>query len=515
MEYRIIDKKGNLKWIELKINPTLNNESEVIIAEGIARDISKRKFSETVLKETLNQLNEYKYAIDMSAIVSITDEKGTINYVNETFCKISQYSENELLGKDHKIVNSKHHDKEFFLQMWQTISSGKIWKGEVKNKAKDGSFYWVESTIIPFLRNGVPYQYISIRYDITEKVTLSEKMEKQKIFYETILNEIPADIAVFNKDHKYLFINPNGVKDPELRKFLIGKDDYDYCNLKNKDVSIADERRKVFNTAIESKTGISLEESIINNENKFSHKLRRFYPVFNEDDTTKYVIGFGIDITKKKEQEILLEESLKEKETLLGEIHHRVKNNLAVIDGLLELKKYYETEQGNIETLSEVQMRIKVIALVHEKLYQTEIFSNIKIQDYLKDLTNHYQKIFNKPQGDNVEFEIIATDFSLDISKSITFGLLLNELISNSLKYGIVNKKVKVKIDINLENEMVTMNYADSGHGLPEEIKTTKKGGFGLKLIDTFTRQLKANFVILDKPHHEIEINFLVNKIKK
>ena len=514
-DFRIIDKKGNTKWIELKVKATLNADLELIKVEAITRDISRRKFGETILKETLNQLNEYKYAIDMSAIVSITDEKGVITYVNETFCKISQYSEIELLGKNHKIVNSNYHDKDFFIQMWKTISSGEIWKGVVKNKAKDGSYYWVESTIIPFLRSGVPYQYISIRYDITEKVNISEKIEQQKYFYETILNEIPADIAVFDHDHKYLFINPNGVKDPELRIFLIGKDDYEYCNLKNKDISIADSRRKVFNDAIDSKIGISMEESILNKENRYEHKLRRFYPVFNEDNTPKYVIGFGIDITKKKEQEILLEASLAEKETLLGEIHHRVKNNLAVIDGLLELKKYFDTDKVNTDTLTEVQMRIKVIALVHEKLYQTESFSNIKLNDYLHDLANHYQKIFNKPQGDTVEFEIEAEDVSLDISKSITFGLLLNELISNSLKYGIINKKVKIKIEIKLIEEMVNMIFSDSGHGVPEEVKTTKKGGFGYKLIDTFTRQLKASLVFADKPHLEIEMKFPLNKIKK
>lgn len=121
-------------------------------------------------KDSLKETADYKYALDESSIVAITDQHGLIKHVNENFCKISKYSREELIGKDHRIINSGHHSKEYISTLWKTIKEGKIWKGELKNKAKDGTIYWVDTTIVPFLNDqSEPYQFIAIRADITER----------------------------------------------------------------------------------------------------------------------------------------------------------------------------------------------------------------------------------------------------------------------------------------------------------------------------------------------------------
>ncbi len=118
--------------------------------------------------ENLKKLSHLKFALDETSLVTITDRDGTITDVNSKFCKVSQYSRDELIGKNHRILKSGYHDQKFFENLWKTISSGKVWKGDIKNKAKDGSFYWAWTTIIPFLGDdGTPKEYIAIRTDIT------------------------------------------------------------------------------------------------------------------------------------------------------------------------------------------------------------------------------------------------------------------------------------------------------------------------------------------------------------
>jgi PAS domain S-box-containing protein len=174
-------------------------KGKVLGAVVVARDITEQKKTDTILQQTLKELSDYKYALDASSIVEVTDSHGVMKYVNENFCKISQYTSEELVGKSHRIINSAYHSKELMRNLWTTISGGKIWRDEIKNKAKDGSFYWVLTTIIPFIDfTGQPYQYVAIRTDITEQKRIENELLEAKEQAE--LAKAYAEIAQLNAE---------------------------------------------------------------------------------------------------------------------------------------------------------------------------------------------------------------------------------------------------------------------------------------------------------------------------
>lgn len=136
--------------------------------------------------QLVNKLKNIQYALNESAIVAITDKTGVLPFVNDRFCETSKYSREELIGSYQNIVNSGYHSREFFKEMWRTIGNGKIWQGEIKNRAKDGTFYWVDTTIVPFLNEkGKPYEYIAIRYEITQRKEYEEKL-KRVAYYDPL-----------------------------------------------------------------------------------------------------------------------------------------------------------------------------------------------------------------------------------------------------------------------------------------------------------------------------------------
>lgn len=161
------------------------------------------RMREKQLKEAFAKASDLKTALDEHAIVAITDPQGKIIYVNDKFCAISKYSREELLGQDHRVINSGHHSKEFFRDLWTTIAAGKVWKGEIRNRAKDGSFYWVATTIVPFLNpHGKPRQYVAIRADITERKAAEEKIVQLNAELEQRVTARTHDLEMANEELK-------------------------------------------------------------------------------------------------------------------------------------------------------------------------------------------------------------------------------------------------------------------------------------------------------------------------
>ncbi|MFN5627850.1 MAG: PAS domain S-box protein [Bacteroidota bacterium] len=622
LEYRIVTPNNKVKWIYSNKRVLKNEDGIPYLMTGISGDITARKLAEM-------ELINFKTAIDESAIVSIADVNGIITYTNDKFCKISKYTRQELIGANHNILNSNHHSKEFFEDMWQTISSGAIWKGEIKNKSKDGSEYYLESTIVPFMDNGKPFQYIAISYESTNLRLKEEAILKQKLFYETILNYIPGNVAVFDIDGNYVFINPNTVKDPVLREWLIGKNNYDYCDYRGLPYDIAIEREKQFKLLIKNGKSISHIDKIKNKEgtetfanstlvlHEYNGKkliiayatditeikkaeerileLKLFYEnilnnipvdiaVFDEqhkylflnkeaisneetrnfmigkDDFDyaeikgisseiaverrkkfedakksgnqifwldiqensegvtkfkerrfhpydKYVIGYGVDVTDLKKQEILLSNSLEEKEVLLGEVHHRVKNNLALVMGLIEMQSNTLVDEGLKTEFNAIKNRIYTMSLIHEKLYKSSNFSKLDLKSYIEDLVKNLSCSFSANDSVCLKFDI--EEIFVNIKIAIPLALIVNEAVTNAFKYAFkdtVNGNLCVQIKS--VNEKIYMQISDNGPGISESIDLSKIKSLGFKLINIFVRQIKGSIEYIKKPGLTLQVTF-------
>ncbi|RXI96714.1 PAS domain-containing sensor histidine kinase [Anaerobacillus alkaliphilus] len=200
-EIRNKAKDGSYYWVHTTIVPFLDDQGKPYQYISIRIDITDRKATEENLKNTLKalassnkELADIKHALDASSILAITDEKGIITYVNDTFCEISKYNRDELIGQDHRLLNSSHHPKTFFKEMWKKIGAGQIWKGEIKNLTKEGKEYWVDTTIVPFLNEkGKPYQYVAIRKDITDRKKVEEMILRSEKL--ALIGELAAGVA--------------------------------------------------------------------------------------------------------------------------------------------------------------------------------------------------------------------------------------------------------------------------------------------------------------------------------
>ena len=206
-EFRVLHPDGSIHFIKANGVVTRDAQGNPQSMIGINFDISDRKQAELERQQLIKELSAFKLTLDHSAIVATTDAIGAISYVNDRFCAISGYSRDELMGKTHRCVNSGYHPPAFFQDLWQTIASGHVWRGEICNQAKNGSLYWVASTIVPFLdEQGRPFQYLAIRFDITDRKLAEATLQQENSFRQQIVENMTEGLCVFYEVEEFPFL---------------------------------------------------------------------------------------------------------------------------------------------------------------------------------------------------------------------------------------------------------------------------------------------------------------------
>jgi two-component sensor histidine kinase/PAS domain-containing protein len=384
-------------------------------------------------------------------------------------------------------------------------------------KLKNDVRYFEMEAHIEFDENLRTVSVSGIVKENTRLVHVNNRAEDQKLFYESILNNIPVDIAIFNSEHKYMYLNPIAVRNQEIRDFLLGRDDFDYCALRNIDTDKAQERRSMFIKARESKQTIVFEDANPRQDGTIKYVSRRFMPVLDANNEFAFMLGYGVDITPIKEHELMLASSLEEKELLLGEIHHSVKNNLTLIVALLEINSTHEKDELVRKYFNEIRNRISALALIYDKLYRSEVFNRINLQEYIGALVHSLQQTFLSGRRDVVLVDV--DELYVDNKIVVPMALLINELVCNAFVHAFKNiASPQLQISLKRESEsVIRLAVTDNGPGLPEVLELASGKTFGFKLINLFTRQLKGKLKYENTPGLRVEVEFqnMIHKIKK
>ncbi|MCC6447450.1 MAG: PAS domain S-box protein [Chitinophagaceae bacterium] len=309
-EYRIVCRLGRIRWVREVANGIYDSEGLLLYVEGYIQEITCEK-EQSLLALSFNS---YQHAIDSGSIVSITDLNGVIVYCNDYFLEISKYSRSELVGQTHRVINSGFHPPEFFKEMWTTILNRSIWRGEVKNRAKDGSIYWVDAVISPVLNpEGHIVNFLSIRNLITDKKNKEIELIESEKFIKGILSSFSSNIAVIDKDGVIISTNDSWKSfsiDNNCPDLIITCEGANYFRVCEKAVASGDEiALKVLdglNSILENKIELFQIEYPCHSDTVIRWFLLNATPLKGE--SYKIVIRH-VDITKRKIAEQKLAES--------------------------------------------------------------------------------------------------------------------------------------------------------------------------------------------------------------
>ncbi len=422
----------------------------------------------------MDEIYDYKYALDESCIVAITDTKGIIKQVNDNFCKISQYQREELIGQDHRIVNSGYHTKEFISELWRTIANGKTWSGDIKNKAKDGTYYWVSTTIVPFLdEHKKPYQYVAICADITKRKEaekqLKESEEKLEIQNSLSISTITSykDILIFsiNKEYQYLIFNEafkSATHQAYGTEVITGKSMLD--NITNED-----EKGKAKNNCDKALAGeghMTLE--IFGDLTRYYYETR-YNPITDGKGQVIGVTVMSSNVTERIHSEQQLIELNKELDAFTYSVSHDLRAPLRAVNGYAEmLNEDYGTkldEEGKriIENISYNTIKMGTLIddlLAFSKLGRKEVqHAKINMNELVEGVFIDMAKSFSHKAEIKIgKLHHVKADYGL------LYQVMFN-LISNAIKYSSKKKNPVVEIFSEEKNGEIVFSVKDNGAG--------------------------------------------------
>jgi PAS domain S-box-containing protein len=495
-EWTYISKSGKRIPVEISVTALYNSKKEITGYLGIGKNLTESK-------KRIAEIEQLKNALDESAIVAITNQKGIIEFANDKFCEISKYEREELIGKDHRILNSGFHSDKFMKNLWSTIKSGKIWKGEIKNKNKNGDFYWVDTTIVPFLdSDNKPDQYVAIRHDITKQKKLEHELDAElSAINGSVLRvelNINGNILSSNEDFQSL-IGYGKDELSEMHHFDLIKEKEETYKLFWSKLMQGENQKGVFKRYKKDDTPIWIRGSYI--------------PVKNQNNEVVKVIKIAYDVTENELTKLKLEKAVeiaehatKAKDEFLANMSHEIRTPMNAIVGFTELLNSTETTREQQNYIDSIQTAGRsLLTIINDILDFAKIESGMltfsESTFLINDVVSHTKKtLASLANKKGLKFQFY-TDSDIVLPIVADEGRLtqvLTNLIGNAIKF---TEKGKVEIFTSLTEETendykIKFTVKDTGIGInkdkinaifnrfqqAEEYTTRKFGGTGLGL---------------------------------
>jgi len=457
-----------------------NNSKKITIEKNMTFDALTHFIKQTSNELDVNTklLNQYKLAVDESSIVSKADKNGIITYVNENFCKVSKYSKDELIGKNHNIIRNEKISSFIFKKMWTTITNKKVWKGTLSNKAKDGSIYYVNATILPLLdKNNNIEEFIAIRQDITKQVLAQKKMREKEKLIKAIFDNQDNIVIYASKTKGMLRVNK------KLFEYLDYKNFEDF---KNNNKCICD--KFIQEDGYVTKSENWIDEVVKNHQKQHKVKIKtkdgqiRTFNLSIKQINSEYIINLS-DITNLEIALLKAYSSEQAKSLFLANMSHEIRTPLNVILGFTEIlstknldedtKKYIDIIHTNGQTLLHVVNDILDFSKIESgkiSIFETKT----EILKELKVTLSTFESIANNKKIDYYHFidPNIPKLVKCDIQR---IKQVMNNLISNAIKFTQDGGEVMVQVSLKkIQNNKATISFIvkDSGIGIaPEKLK--------------------------------------------